>query len=277
MAWYNDVACRFQPIISGYQASLSFSLIYDGDDASITAETLQERRLSVESGQLTPTQVEKTKSFLQEAVDLFKSETMANSKYPFLYMLNYSYTSPSVKIDILKRSDKLLAKALEKVAEEAGFNVYVGSVEREVEAKVNEDTTPTSSTEDAQEEAQEKDAAHVDKKMKLGGSGNSSDLENDCPMDEEGIYLTQSVVYDEYILTTLTDNEGKNILPNPVAIDAKKHQPLIQGVNWYSRCKPENEDLSGAKNAKDVTVKYWYSNNTVSCDREKKKICIEDI
>jgi hypothetical protein len=258
LAWYNDVSSKFQPVISGHQASISFSLVYNGEE-DITAEILQERRLAVENGKLTPTEAEKAKPYLEQVANHLKSDTMVNSKYPFFYMLNYSYTSPNVKMDDLKRSDKLLAKAFEQAAEEAGFNVYIGSVEREVEAKVNEDS-----------QAGGEDNIEIEKKN-LNSSSSSSDKENDCPMDEEGIYLTQSVLYDEFILTTLTDAEGKNIFPNPVAMDTKEHQPVIQGTCWYSRCKPENEDLSGAKDGKDVTVKYWYSNNTV---RIRKKCVI---
>lgn len=227
MACYNDVKTKYLPVTTGYQVSIAFSLIYDGPDKTTNTASLQQVRMTLENGELTIDQEIKSKPLLDKISGFLKSDPITNSQYPYFYMLNYSYSLPCVKMVQLKKSDKVLAKMFAKVAKEAGFNMYIGSIEREVEGKIYEDDKVP-------------------------------EVDSDCPMDEEGIFLTQSVNYDEYILTSLIDEQGKNVLLKPIAMDSKEHQPVIQGISWYAKCKPDSEEFSGTK--KDV--KYWYSNNT---------------
>lgn len=223
MAWYSDVETKFLPITSGHQVSIAFSLIYDGPDKSITASSLQEARIMSENGDLTSDREMQAKPLLDKITDFFRSEPIKSSQYPYFYMLNYSYTPPCMKLDQLKKSDKVVVKVLSKVAKEAEIAVYLGGIEREVEGK-NE--------------------VHKE--------------DGECPMDEEGILLTVSANYDEYILTSLMDEKGNSILKKPVAMDSKEHQPVIQGVAWYAKCKPDSEEY----NSTGGDVKYWYANNT---------------
>ncbi|KAG1084338.1 hypothetical protein G6F42_021827 [Rhizopus arrhizus] len=91
-------------------------------------------------------------------------------------------------------------------------------------------------------------------------------------MDEEGIYLTQKAIYDEYVLRKIFNEEGKNILNIPVGLDSSDHPAIIQGPRWYSRCKPANVDYSGTVEVEDVTVKYYYAENQALVFLPKSKL-----
>lgn len=226
VAWYNDVKMDFLPVSSGHQVAISFSLIYDGPDKTINTDTLQQARITLENGKLNPHQMIQAQPWLEQIKQFFQSELVTNCPYPYFYMLNYSYIPPCMRIEQLKKSDKVLAKILAKLAKEAGMTMYVGSIEREVEAKIYPDD----------EEPED----------------------SECPMDEEGIFLTLSVNYDEYILKSLVNENGKDVLKMPMAMDSKEHQPIIQGISWYARCKPDSQEISATKKE----IKYWYANHT---------------
>lgn len=235
MAWYNNVKSKFYPVTEGHQLAISFSLTHDGTTDKATSEYLQKRRQEVANGELSPSEIEESKPYIDRAVTFFKDST--ERPFPIFYMLDYRYTSASLQVDKLKRPDKILAKTLQKAADEAGFLMYLGSVEREVEGKVYEEGKPHDS--------------------------NNTEEGDDCPIDEEGIYLTQKAIYDEYVLRKIYNEQGKNILNIPVGLDSSDHPSIIQGPIWYSRCKPSDVDYSGTVEVEDVTVKYYYSENQV--------------
>jgi hypothetical protein len=240
MAWYNDVDIKSEPVMTGYRIAIVFSLIHDIETAAENASIikyLQEKRVLMSKGLLSAKEEQKSKIYLERATEYLESQK-AKMKYPIVYMLDYNYTSPSLTVNQLKCSDKIIARFLETVAEKAGYLCFLGSVEREVEGKVNESNNLVTTE--------------------------STNKNDDCPIDEEGIYLTQCSLYDDYILTRLIDSSGKNILEKPVGLDSKNQPVIIQGVSWYARCKPDSEDFSGTVNVKEVTVKYWYSNTSVS-------------
>jgi hypothetical protein len=241
MAWYNDVELSFEPVTAGYRMAIAFSLIHDiettNDSASIT-KYLQEKRVQMSKGILSSEEQKKSKIYFERATKYFESQK-GNMKYPIVYMLDYNYTSPSLTVDQLKSSDKAIAKFFETVAEKAGYLTFLGSIEREVEGKVNDDDS-------------------------CKDTESSTNKDDDCAIDEEGIYLTQRTLYEDYILTRLIDSSGKNILEKPIGLDSKDQPVIIQGSSWYARCKPDSEDFSGRVDVKEVTVRYWYSNTSVS-------------
>ncbi|KAG2208989.1 hypothetical protein INT47_011129 [Mucor saturninus] len=226
VAWYNNVKTSFLPLSSGHQVAILFSLIYDGPDKTINTDNLQQARITLENGELSPDQLIQAQPYLEKMKQFLQSEPVANSPYPYFYMLNYSYIPPCMKHDQLKKSDKVLVNTLAKVAQEAGMTMYIGGIEREVEGKIYPDD----------EEIED----------------------SECPMDEEGIFLTLSANYDEYILKSLVDEHGRNVLKRPIAMDSKEHRPIIQGISWYARCKPDSQEISGTKR----DIKYWYANHT---------------
>ncbi|KAL7313733.1 hypothetical protein PS15m_007438 [Mucor circinelloides] len=234
MAWYNNVKTRFEPVSEGHQMAISFSLIHSDTVNKATSDYLQIRRLQIADGELSEAEMETSKPFIDRAVTYFKNNS-TERPFPIFFMLDYKYGAPSLCVEDLKRPDKMLAKVLKKAADEADFLMYLGTVEREVEGKVYEEGRPHDTT------------------NKTEG--------DDCPMDEEGIYLTQKAVYDEYVLRKIFNEEGKNILNIPVGLDSSDHPAIIQGPRWYSRCKPANVDYSGTVEVEDVTVKYYYAEN----------------
>lgn len=236
MAWYNNVKPKFYPVTEGNQLAISFSLTYDGTMDKATSEYLQKRRQEIVNDELSPAELEESKPYIDRAAAFFKGS--AERPFPIFYMLDYRYASPSLQVDKLKRPDKILAKTLQKAADEAGFLMYLGSVEREVEGKVYEEGKPHDS--------------------------NNTEEGDDCPIDEEGIYLTQKAIYDEYVLRKIYNEQGKNILNIPVGLDSSDHPSIIQGPIWYSRCKPSDVDYSGTVEVEDVTVKYYYSESQVN-------------
>lgn len=237
MAWYNNVKTRFEPVSEGHQMAISFSLIHSDTVNKATSDYLQIRRLQIADGELSEAEMETSKPFIDRAVTYFKNNS-TERPFPIFFMLDYKYGAPSLCVEDLKRPDKMLAKVLKKAADEADFLMYLGTVEREVEGKVYEEGRPHDTT------------------NKTEG--------DDCPMDEEGIYLTQKAVYDEYVLRKIFNEEGKNILNIPVGLDSSDHPAIIQGPRWYSRCKPANVDYSGTVEVEDVTVKYYYAENQVN-------------
>ncbi|KAK4518576.1 mRNA splicing protein prp28 [Mucor velutinosus] len=232
MAWYNNVKTQFEPVLEGHQLAISFSLIHNDTVDKATSDYLQKRRLQIANGELTPAEMEQNKPYIGRAVTWFK-ENSAERPFPIFFMLDYKYGAPSLCVDDLKRPDKTLAKVLKQAADEADFLMYLGTVEREVEGTVYEEGRP-----------------HDVTNKKEG---------DDCPMDEEGIYLTQRAIYDEYVLKKLFNESGKNILETSVGLDSSDHPAIIQGPRWYSRCKPMNVAYSGTVEVEDVTVKYFYA------------------
>ncbi|CAO0798100.1 unnamed protein product [Mucor circinelloides] len=245
MAWYNNVKTRFEPVSEGHQMAISFSLIHSDTVNKATSDYLQMRRLQIADGELSEAEVETSKPFIDRVVTYFKNNS-TERPFPIFFMLDYKYGAPSLCVEDLKRPDKMLAKVLKKAADEADFLMYLGTVEREVEGKVYEEGRPH-------------DAAN-----KTEG--------DDCPMDEEGIYLTQKAIYDEYVLRKIFNEEGKNILNIPVGLDSSDHPAIIQGPRWYSRCKPANVDYSGTVEVEDVTVKYYYAENQALVFLPKSKL-----
>ncbi|EPB91930.1 hypothetical protein HMPREF1544_01224 [Mucor circinelloides 1006PhL] len=245
MAWYNNVKTRFEPVSEGHQMAISFSLIHSDTVNKATSDYLQMRRLQIADGELSEAEVETSKPFIDRVVTYFKNNS-TKRPFPIFFMLDYKYGAPSLCVEDLKRPDKMLAKVLKKAADEADFLMYLGTVEREVEGKVYEEGRPH-------------DAAN-----KTEG--------DDCPMDEEGIYLTQKAIYDEYVLRKIFNEEGKNILNIPVGLDSSDHPAIIQGPRWYSRCKPANVDYSGTVEVEDVTVKYYYAENQALVFLPKSKL-----
>ncbi|KAL9547988.1 hypothetical protein MBANPS3_005904 [Mucor bainieri] len=227
MAWYNNVKTEFEPVSEGHQLAISFSLIHKDTVEKATSDYLQKRRLQIASGELSPAEMEQSKPYIDRAVTWFTSNS-ADRPFPIFFMLDYKYGSPSLCMRDLKRPDKMLAKVLKQAADEADFLMYIGTVEREVEGKVYEDGRPHDAT-----------------NKKEG---------DDCPMDEEGIYLTQKAIFDEYVLKKLMDESGKNILETSVGLDSNDHPAIIQGPRWYSRCKPVNVEYSGTVQVEDVTA-----------------------
>lgn len=236
MAWYNNVKTQFKPVSEGHQLAISFSLIHNDTVHKATSDYLQERRLQIANGDLSPAEMEQSKPYIDRAVTWFKSNS-TEKPFPIFFMLDYKYGSPSLCVDGLKRPDKMLAKVLKQAAEEADFLMYLGTVEREVEGRVYEEGR-----------------THDTTNKKEG---------DDCPMDEEGIYLTQKAIYDEYVLKKLFDESGNNILETSVGLDSSDHPTMIQGPRWYSRCKPVNVEYSGTVEVEDVTVKYFYAESQV--------------
>ncbi|KAI8640836.1 hypothetical protein BD408DRAFT_419122 [Parasitella parasitica] len=245
MAWYNNVAAKFYPVTEGHQLAISFSLVRNGTVDKATIEYLQQRRQEIAKGELSPSEAEESKTYIERVIDFFKNSN--ERPFPIFYMLDYRYTNPLLQVDKLKRSDKLLAKVLRKAAEAADFLMYLGSVEREVAGKVYEDGRPHN------------DAA-------------STEEGDECPIDEEGIYLTQKAVYDEYVIRKLYDEQGNNILNIPVGLDSNDHPSIIQGAVWYSRCKPTDIDYSGTVDVEDATVKYYYSESQALVFMPKTKL-----
>lgn len=219
-AWYNDVKTEFFPVTSGNQVSISFSLVYTGTDATVNTSSLQRQREMIENCELSVEQQAESQEIIASAAKLLQSITTQQEEV-LIYFLKYSYSLPSMVVEELKQSDTMLMALLQQVVEETEFSLHLGSVERKVEAQVDD-----------------KD-------------------KEDCPIDEEGIHLTQCVVKDTYMLTALFDEEtGNNLLQNPAAIESL--QPIIQGVNWYARCKPDAEEYVEKENI----VKYWYAKKT---------------
>lgn len=240
MAWYNDVGIFTEPIAYGHQVAIYFSLIYNGDDNLVTCASLQEERRRFEAGELSQELAAKSKSALDTITTELKAIPEMYHKHPLFYMLNYSYGFSSVKVCDLKKSDKTVVNLIKKAAEEAGYSMYIASISREVEASVNKEL------------------------VNKGISKGESDEEKDCPMDEEGIYLSERIIDDALILTTLSDHNGVNQLIRPITIDLKGHSPIIQSNLWYSRCKPDSEEYGQSGSAGEASVTYFYSNNTVS-------------
>lgn len=210
MAWYNDVEIVTKPITENCQVSIYFSLIYnsngDGDDCSSILEERRKSRCRSEAEQeLSPELAASSKPILNTITTYLKSISEKHNKYPLLYMLNYRYNSPFLKVCDMKKSDKMVVNLIIKAAEEAGYSVYIAPVNREVQATVN-------------------------------------DAENHrCEVDEEGIYLAEKTIHDTLTLTTLYDLNGVNQLDSPVFISLEEHHPIIQGKLWYSVCKPDSE------------------------------------
>lgn len=227
IAWYNNVETKILPLKSGHQVLIEFSLIYDGKDKSITSTLLQETRVMHENGDLTIEQMKQSKPLLDQITNFFKSDIINNSKYPYFYMLNYCYNISCLKLNELKKSDMILAKIFSLIAKESNFKMFIGSIEREVEGKMNQKES-------------------------------SNNLNGDCPMDEEGILLTIDVNYDEYTLTLLNDDQGNNLISKPMTMNSKEHQPILQGVSWYAKCKPDTEECNFIKK----NVKYCYANQS---------------
>ncbi|GAA5804706.1 hypothetical protein HPULCUR_010209 [Helicostylum pulchrum] len=219
VAWYNDVKTDFFPVTSGHQVSISFSLIYTGTDATVNTSSLQQQREMIESREFTAEQEAASQEIIASAANLLLSVTEQQEEV-LIYFLKYSYTLPSMVVEELKQSDTMMMALLQKVVNDTEFTLHLGSVERKVEAQVDD-----------------------------------GDKE-DCPIDEEGIHLTQCVVKDTYMLTALYDEEGNNLLQNPAVIETL--QPIIQGVDWYAKCKPDAEEFVEKENI----VKYWYSKKT---------------
>ncbi|CEP08326.1 hypothetical protein [Parasitella parasitica] len=234
MAWYNNVAVKFQPVTEGHQLAISFSLVRnDTKEDKITIEYLQQRRQEIANGELSQSEVEESKPYIERAVEFFKNSN--ERPFPIFYMLDYKYTSPLLQVNRLKRPDKLLAEVLKKAAEAADFYMLLGSVEREVEGRVHKDGQPQQHAKNSEEG-------------------------DECPMDEEGIYLTQKAIYDEYVVRKLYDEQGNNILNISLGLDSGDHPSVIQGAKWYSRCKPTDVDYSGITSVdEEATVKYYYS------------------
>ncbi|KAG2237236.1 hypothetical protein INT48_006640 [Thamnidium elegans] len=219
VAWYNDVKTNFFPVTSGYQVSISFSLVYTGTDPTVTTASLQQQREMVENCQFTLEQQAESQHIIESAAQILQSVTSQQEEV-LVYFLKFSYTLPRTVAKELKQSDKMIMALLNQVVAQTEFSVHLGEVERKVEAQVDE-----------------------------------GDKE-DCPIDEEGIHLTQCVIKDTYTLTSLCDEGGNNLLQNPVVIESL--QPIIQGVNWYAKCKPDAEEYVEKENL----VKYWYAKKT---------------
>ncbi|GAN03442.1 hypothetical protein MAM1_0040c02895 [Mucor ambiguus] len=232
MAWYNNVKTQFKPVSGGHQLAISFSLIHNDTVKKATSDYLQKRRLQITNGELSAAEIEQSKPYIDRAVTWFTNNS-AERPFPIFFMLDFKYATPSICMDDLKRPDKMLATVLKQAADKADFLMYLGTVEREVEGKVYEEGRP-----------------HGVANKKEGV---------DCPMDEEGIYLTQKAIYDEYVLIKLFDEAGKNILETSVVLDSSDHPAIIQGPRWYSRCKPADVEHSGNEEVEDVTVKYFYA------------------
>lgn len=219
-AWYNDVETECYPVASGHQVSILFSLVYTGSDATVNTSSLQRQREMIENCELSAEQQSESQEIVASAAKLLQSITTQQEEV-LTYFLKYSYSLPSMVVKELKQSDTMLMALLQQVVKETEFSLHLGSVERKVEAQVDD-----------------KD-------------------KEDCPIDEEGIHLTQCVVKDTYMLTALFDEEnGTNLLQEPAVIESL--QPVIQGVNWYARCKPDAEEYVEKENV----VKYWYAKKT---------------
>ncbi|KAF1805627.1 hypothetical protein FB192DRAFT_1064282 [Mucor lusitanicus] len=237
MAWYNNVKTHFEPVSEGHLLAISFSLIHNDTVHKATSDYLQKRRLQIANGELSPAEMEQSKPYVDRAITWFTNNSATRS-FPIFFMLDYKYGAPLLCINDLKRPDKMLAKVLKQAAEDADFLMFLGTVEREVEGKVYEEGRP-----------------HDVTNKKEG---------DDCPIDEEGIYITQKAIYDEYILKKLFDDaSGKNILETSIVLDSGDHPAIIQGPRWYSRCKPANVEYSGTVEVEDVTVKYYYAETQV--------------
>ncbi|KAI9358404.1 hypothetical protein BD770DRAFT_410220 [Pilaira anomala] len=228
IAWYNDTTTNFHPVTSGYQTSIILSLIYTGQDPTINTASLQKQRIMIENGYLNPTQEAKCKVLMDQAIQSFQSELVKNHQEPLLYFLKYSYALPGITIDHLKQSDKITTDLLQDIASETGYNMYLGLVQRTVDAQVSE----------------------VD----------------DYSIDEEGIHLAQTVLKDTFTLVSLNDEEGNNILPGPVILPSEN--PMIQGVQWFAKCKPEEEDY----NEKEKKIKYIYAKRSALVFIPKSKL-----
>lgn len=238
MAWYNDVELNSEPVTTGYRIAIAFSLLHNietADESDSLIKYLQKKRVEISQGILSSEEQEKSKVYFERATKYFESQK-DSMKYPIAYMLDYSYASPYLTVDQLKSSDKAMTKFLEKVAAKAGYLTFLGLIEREVEGKVEDDNN----------------------------CENTESISNDCPIDEEGIYLTQRVMYDDYILTSLIDPSGENILEKPIGLDSKDEPVIVQGSSWYARRKPDSQEFSDTVDVGDVAVKYWYSNASVS-------------
>lgn len=220
IAWYNDTTSHFHPVTSGHQTSILLSLIYTGQDSTINPGSLQKQRIMIENGYLNPAQEAQCKVLMDQAIQTFQSEPVKNHEEPLLYFLKYSYVLSGITLDDLKPSDKITSDLLRDIATETGYNMYLGLVQRTVDAQV-------------------------------------SDVD-DYSIDEEGIHLSQTGLKDTFTLVSLNDEEGNNLLPGPVILPSEN--PMIQGVQWFAKCKPEEENY----NQKEKKIRYMYSKRSVS-------------
>lgn len=235
MAWYDDVEMNSLAIEFGNRAFIYLSLIHNNDDESVSCTTLQHERLTRENGELLPVEASKSESYLDQISSSLKSLLSKDDKYPICYMLNYSYTGEYFKIDNLEKSDKVMAKLMMKVAKKIECSACIGCFDREVKAKVKNGSDQGSD------------------------ENTSSTSVEDCPFDEEGVYLTQSVISDTLTLTELHDAEGEKLLENNFSLDLINHQHFIQGKSWFFRRKPDYQKYL----SDEAAVKYLYFTNTV--------------
>ncbi|KAI7905481.1 uncharacterized protein BX663DRAFT_499866 [Cokeromyces recurvatus] len=237
VAWFNDVDIKFHPITYGYQLVIAFALIYDGDEGkSITVENLKYGQLTTGNISLSHIDQGKVNSYINRAVTYF--ENHKDARYPIFYMLDYRYMMDYIEIDNLKKSDRLLTEVFTLATEKAGYQMYFGLIQRDVEASVTN-------------------------LVDMSSSFNGKEA-NECSIDEEGIYLTTNTIYDRYTLLYLIDNQGNNLLEDPIEFNQREHPVIIQGPSWYSRCKPERQDYR----KDNSTVTYVYS--IVSVNIKKK-------
>ncbi|KAI9485961.1 MAG: hypothetical protein EXX96DRAFT_547155 [Benjaminiella poitrasii] len=240
IAWFNDVEIKFHPITYGYQLVIAFSLIYDpveGD--SIILESLKYGQLTTGDIVLSNADQEKANSFVERAATYFEGHK--DAEYPIFYMLEHRYMSDCLEMEHLRKGDKFLAQAFLAAAEKAGYHMYLGFIERNVKASVDDESEIPSD---------------------IIGKG-----KNECSMDEEGIYLTTTTIYDRYTLLCLMDIDGNNVLGEPIEFDQKKRPVIIQGPSWYSRCKPETQDYQ--KDESSVTYMYPVVSALVFFPKEK--------
>lgn len=185
MAWYNDVEINSLAIEFDNRAFIHLSLIHNNDDESVNCTALQQERLARENRELLSVEASKSESYLDQISSSLKSLLSKDDKYYICYMLNYSYTGEDFKIDNLEKSDKVMAKLMIKVAKKIQCSACFGCFDREVKAKIKNGSVQGSEE-----------------------NTSSTSVEN-CPFDEEGVYLTQSIISDTFTLTELHDAEGE--------------------------------------------------------------------
>jgi hypothetical protein len=119
-AWYADVTHEVEQVTSGFR----LVLIYNVVQTSSSLDGIETTRLAS----------------LRRALARWQSSCVQELAYdPAIYMLEHNYTDASISLNALKGADLAKAQALQQLADDLDFTIYLASMEKMISGSADDD------------------------------------------------------------------------------------------------------------------------------------------